>query len=211
MNGTLCEDNFWPIAHLSNQVLLEALFAQTMSAFHFNRGGGLLTADQATKDFPLLLLEALIDLDPVHVEHVLDRPLRVVEVPLLELLHVPLRFEKHGTGHGLADGEGILDPFNQGLLLRLNLLILNESEGEPAGEPGSRIPGDLLGQIGQRRLVVLALVVHVIVETPVHVFFLLWVRRRHFLVSLVVLHLDMLLYNTNQKSCRCYFIYPNRV
>ena len=188
MNGTLCEDNFWPIAHLGNQVLLEALFAQTMSAFHFNRGSGLLAADQATKDFPLLLFEALINLDPVHVEHVLDRPLRVIEVPLLELLNVPLGFQKHDKGHGLADGERILDLFDQRLLLRLNLLVLNEREGEPACEPGPRIPGDLLGQVRQRRLVVLALVVHVIVETPVHVLFLLWVGRCHFLVSVVVLH-----------------------
>jgi len=153
-----------------------------MSAFQLNRGGGLLTADQATKDFPLLLLEALIDLDPVHVEHVLDGPLRVIEVLLLEFLHVPLRLQKHGTGHGLADGERILDLFDQRLLLRLNLLVLNEREGEPACEPGPRIPGDLLGQVRQRWLVVLALVVHVIVETPVHVLFLLWVGRCHFSV-----------------------------
>jgi len=188
VNGTFCEDDFWAIAHLCHQVLLEALFAQTMSAFHFNRGGGLLAADQATKDFPLLLFEAVIDLDPVHVEHVLDGSLRVIEVLLLELLNVPLGFQKHGTGHGLADSEGILDFFDQGLLLRLNLLIFNEGEGEPAGEPGPRILGDLLGQVRQRWLVVLALVIHVIVETPVHILFLLWVGRCHFLVSVVVLH-----------------------
>ena len=92
MNGTLSEDNFWAIAHLGHQVLLEALTAQAMGAFQLNRGCSLLTADWATKDLSLLLFEAVIDLNPVHVEHVLDGLLRVVKVPLLELLHVPLRF-----------------------------------------------------------------------------------------------------------------------
>ena len=144
MDGTLGEDDFWAIAHLGHQVLREAITAHGMGAFQFNRGNGFLTADRATKDLSLLLFEALIDLDPVHVEHVLYGPLRVIEVPLLELLHVPLRFQKHGTSHGLADSERILDLFDQGLLLLLNLLVLNEREGEPASQPGSRIPGDLL-------------------------------------------------------------------
>ena len=144
MNGTLSEDNFWAITHLGHQVLLEALTAQAMGAFQLNRGCCLLTADWATKDLSLLLFEAVIDLNPVHVEHVLDGPLRVVKVPLLELLHVPLRFQKHGTCHGLADSKSILDFFDQGLLLLLNLLVLNEGEREPACQPWSRIPGDLL-------------------------------------------------------------------
>ena len=153
-----------------------------MSAFHFNRGSGLLAADQATKDFPLLLFEALINLDPVHVEHVLDRPLRVIEVPLLELLNVPLGFQKHDTSHSLADSEGILDFFDKGLLLLLNLLVLNEGEGEPTRQPGPLIPLEFFCQIRQRWLVVLALVVHVIIETPVHVLILAWVGRCHFMV-----------------------------
>ena len=90
MNGALCEDDFWAIAHLGHQVLLEAITAHGMSALQFNRGRRLFTADRATKDLSLLLFEAFINLDPVHVEHVLDGPLWVVEVLLLELLHVPL-------------------------------------------------------------------------------------------------------------------------
>ena len=99
-----------------------------MGAFHFNRGSGLLTADRATKDLSLLLFQAVIDLDPVHVEHVLDGPLRAIEVLLLELLNVPLRFQKHSSGHGLADSERVLDLLDQSLLLSLNLLVLNERE-----------------------------------------------------------------------------------
>jgi hypothetical protein len=112
MNGTLSEDNFWAIAHLGHQILREAITAHAMGAFQFNRGSGILTADRATKDLSLLLFEAVIDLDPVHVEHVLDGPLRVIEVLLLELLHIPLLFKEHGTGHGLADSERILDLFD---------------------------------------------------------------------------------------------------
>ena len=90
MDGTFGEDDFWAIADLGHQVLREAITAHGMGAFQFNRGSGFLTADRATKDLSLLLFEAVIDLDPVHVEHILDGTLRVIKVPLLELLHVPL-------------------------------------------------------------------------------------------------------------------------